>query len=409
MSTRDQQLAVTSTTRPGPDFRLSCVHCGWDTGPAFLLRCPRCAGALDPVLDLTGAARRDHHEPERAYLDFLPVVAEDLPDTGLSVATPCRPAPRLGAAIGVPGLWVKDESRQPTGTTKDRFAAVVTAVFRRFGIKEWVASSTGNSSTALARAVRRDGSVRAHFFCGRDFVADHRMEVDEHVSLTVVDGGYAQASNTAQRFAADHGLTWEGGFFNWARREGLKLTYLEAYDAMRAAGHEPDVVVQAISSGMGMMAAHKGATEYQRIGALTRTPRFVMVQQDTCAPMARAWHAGRAELTHADVVERPTGLARAILLGDGRVTYPYMRDIARDSGGAIVRVSQADLVQARTMLAELEGLDVCYSSAATIAALRAEAALGKITSHEVALANLTGRHRAAPMGTSRITGTGDRA
>lgn len=388
------------TTDPD-DFRLSCVRCGWHCRPEFRLRCPECAAALEAVLDLTGAARRAHGRPEFAYLDFLPVDAADLAEIGLSVATPCRPAPRLGAAIGVPELWVKDESRQPTGTTKDRFAAVVMAVFRRFGITEWVAASTGNSTTALARAVPRDGTVRAHFFCGRDFVADHRVKVDQHVSLTVVDGSYAAAGGAAQRFATERGLTWEGGFFNWARREGLKLAYLEAYDALRAGGREPDMVVQAISSGMGMMAAYKGTGEYLRTGALSRAPRFLMVQQDTCAPMARAWREGRAELTDADVVARPAGLARAILLGDGRATYPYMRDIARDSGGAIVSVSQADLVEASAMLAELEGLDVCHSSAATVAALRAEADLGRIAPHEVALVNLTGRHRA---GTTTVAG-----
>ena len=391
------QRRTTDRAREGKGaggFRLSCVSCDWHTGPEFRLRCPECSGALDAVLDLTGAAKRAHDRPELAYLDFLPIDEEDLAGIEPSVTTPCRPAPRLGAAIGVPGLWVKDESRQPTGTTKDRFAAVVMAVFRRFGITEWVASSTGNSSTALARAVRRDGTIRAHFFCGRDFVADHRVELDEHVSLTVVDGSYAAASGAAQRFAAERGLTWEGGFFNWARREGLKLAYLEAYDALRAAGREPDIVVQAISSGMGVMAAHKGTGEYLSTGALSRAPRFLMVQQDTCAPMARAWREGRAELTDADVVARPEGLARAILLGDGRATYPYMRDIARDSGGAIVSVSQADLVAAKAMLAELEGLDVCHSSAATVAALRAEAALGRIAPHEVALVNLTGRHHA---------------
>jgi threonine synthase len=397
---------------PG-DFRLACVRCGWDTAPEFRLRCPECSGALDAVLDLTGARRRDHDRPELAYLDFLPIDEDDLADTRLSVATPCRPTPRLGAAIGVPELWVKDESRQPTGTTKDRFAAVVMAVFRRFGITEWAAASTGNSTTALARAVRRDGTVRAHFFCGRDFVGDHRVEVDEHVSLTVVNGSYAAASGAAQRFAAEHGVTWEGGFFNWARREGLKLAYLEAYDGMRAAGREPDVVVQAISSGMGLMAAHKGTREYLRTGALSRAPRFLMVQQDTCAPMAQAWREGRAELTDADVVARPEGLARAILLGDGRATYPYMRDIAWDSGGSIVSVGQADLVAAREMLAELEGLDVCHSAAATVAALRAEAAHGRIAPHEVALVNLTGRHSAAPgpipIDTDRTTAAGGHA
>ncbi|MGW7446227.1 threonine synthase [Kitasatospora sp. NPDC054795] len=342
------------------------------------------------MMNLENVTERDGDRPELTYLDFLPVESEHLLDAGISVRTPCRPASRLGAVIGLPRLWVKDESQQPTGTTKDRLASVVLAVFRQFGIKEFVASSTGNSSTALARAVRRDHSMRAHFFCGRDFTGDHDIETGDRVSLTVVDGNYAQATRAAQEFAARKGLVWEGGFFNWARREGLKLTYLEAFDAM---DDKPDVVVQAISSGMGMMAARKGVAEYLACGRLTSSPRFVMVQQDTCAPMAVAWREGRAELTEDDVIEHPTGLARAILLGDGRATYPYMRDIATESGGSIVSVSQDELVQARTMLRELEGLDVCHSSAATIAALRNEAAARRITPDQVVLVNLTGRER----------------
>ncbi|MEV6580863.1 pyridoxal-phosphate dependent enzyme [Streptomyces sp. NPDC051582] len=373
-----------------PKYRLSCIDCGWESDPEFRLRCPRCSGALDPRINLEHATERDSGRPELAYLDFLPVESEHFLDADISLRTPCRPAPHLGAAIGLPHLWVKDESRQPTGTTKDRLASVVLAVFRQFGINEFVASSTGNSSTALARAVQRDPSMRAHFFCGRDFTGDHDIETGDRVSLTVVDGNYAQASQVAKEFAARNGLVWEGGFFNWARREGLKLTYLEAFDAM---DDKPDVVVQAISSGMGMMAVRKGVAEYLACGRLASAPRLLMVQQDTCAPMAAAWSEGRAELTEDDVIERPTGLARAILLGDGRATYPYMRDIAAESGGAIVSVSQDELVQARTMLRELEGLDVCHSSAATIAALRNEAAARRITPDEVVLVNLTGRER----------------
>ncbi|MDN0197608.1 pyridoxal-phosphate dependent enzyme [Streptomyces sp. S.PNR 29] len=371
-------------------FHLACIDCGWSCEPEFRQRCPECRGALESRLDLRNARPRGSDQPELAYLDFLPVVSPDFLDPGLSVRTPCRPAPDLGAAIGLPNLWLKDESRQPTGTTKDRLASVVLAVFRQLGIKEWVASSTGNSSTALARAVLRDQSMRAHFFCGRDFVEDHRVELGDQVSLTVVDGSYSDASRAAQKFAAERQIAWEGGFFNWARREGLKVAYLEAFDAMES---EPDVVVQAISSGMGMMAAHKGAQEYLATGRITSMPRFLMVQQDTCAPMAKAWQDGRAQLTDSDVINRPEGLARAILLGDGRASYPYMRAIVRATGGSIVSVSQREMVEARRMLRELEGMEVCYSAAATIAALRVEAKAQRITAGQVVLANLTGRMR----------------
>jgi threonine synthase len=374
-----------------PKFVLECLRCGRPHEARFQLRCQGCAGALDARLDLAEATVRAADEPELRYLDFIPVASAAFLDPGISRATACRPAPRLGAAIGVPNLWVKDESAQPTGTVKDRLAAVVLAVFRQFGIKDWVASSTGNSANALARAVARDTDMHARFFCGADFITEHDLPSSPQIDVTVVDGSYAEAGHAAQRHAAERGLVWEGGFFNWARREGLKLGYLESFDAMPTT---PDVVVQAVSSGMGMLAAHKAAVEYLRLGRLTAMPRMLMVQQDTCAPMARAWSEGRAELGDQDVIARPAGLAKAILLGDARAGYPYVYRIAEETEGAIVEAGQAELARAQAQLRELEGLTVCHSSAATIAAIARQAALGTITREHTVLAVLTGRARA---------------
>ncbi|MBV1855860.1 threonine synthase [Catellatospora tritici] len=355
-----------------------------------MYRCPECAGALEPRYALTGMVRHDHPDPEQVYFDLLPLTSRDFLDSGVTVRTPCRPAPRLGEAIGVPGLWIKDESQQPTRTTKDRLASLVTAVLRQFGVKEFVGSSTGNSSTALARAVRMDPTMQAWFFCGKDFVANHDIPDDSRTVLTVVDGSYVDATAEARRYAAAEDIHLDAGFFNWARREGLKLAYLEAFDAM---DRTPDVVVQAVSSGMGMLAAHKGAREYLAMGELSHMPAFLMVQEESCAPAARGWQEGRTELSDVHRIENPRGLATAILLGDGAPYYRYLHSIAADTGGAIVSAARPDLVTARRMLSELEGIDVCYASAAAIAGVRDRAAAGLIRPDETVLVNLTGRSR----------------
>jgi threonine synthase len=370
-------------------YQLECPRCRWRSDPELIFRCPSCAGALESRTDLDQATIRSSDQPEVTYFDLLPLDSLDHLDEGIAHATPCRPAPALGRHIGVPQLWIKDETRQPTGSTKDRLAAIVLAVFRQFGVAEFVTSSTGNTAVALARAVHRDGTMRAHFFGGTDFSGEWGIERGDRVHLHRVDGSYAEASRRAQEFAERHGLFWEGGFFNWARREGLKLAYLESLDAMPVT---PTVVVQAISSGMGMMAAHKGLTEYRRMGRLSVLPRLLMVQQDTCAPMADAWRDGRTVLTDDDVIANPRGLARAILLGDGRATYPYLHRIATDTGGSIVAVPQQAMVEARNWLHEHEGIEACHSSAATVAAVEREARADRLDADDIVLINLTGRH-----------------
>jgi threonine synthase len=371
-------------------YRLECVVCGWSGSPEPRFRCPSCGGLIEAQINLDAADVLPTTEPELTYFDLLPLESEDLLEPGTSTATPCLPATRLGPALGLSQLWMKDESRQPTGSTKDRLASVVLAVFLQFGIAEFVCASTGNTAIALARATARSGRMRGYFFCGTGSSGCELIDQSGGNSLTVVDGSYGDAIAASKAFAREHGILAEDGFFNWARREGLKLAYLEAFDEMPVA---PDVVVQAISSGMGVMAARKAAREYLDLGRLARLPRFLMVQQDTCAPMADAWRDGRSELTGDDVVVNPCGLATAILLGDARASYGYMRDLAETSDGAILAVSQADLVEARQMLLGLEGLDVCYSAAAAVAAVRNEAASGRIGRDDVVLVNLTGRPR----------------
>jgi len=109
--------------------------------------------------------------------------------------------------------------------------------------------------------------------------------------------------------------------------------------------------------------------------------------------MARAWSEHRPILEKDDVIESPQGIATAILLGDARSSYPYLYKIAESTNGAIVSVSQQELIEARTMLQGLEGLNVCYSSAATVAAVKNEVAAGSIDKDSVVLVNLTGALR----------------
>jgi threonine synthase len=370
-------------------YRLVCPACAWTTEPELRYRCPDCGTALETGMDLRQAAPRDAEQPEVAFADYLPLSGSVAP-WAASVRTPCRRADRLGEHLGMSALWIKDETVQPTGSTKDRLASVMVAVLREFGVTEFVASSTGNTALALARTVSLDGSMTAHFFCprGAPTVADTRHWAGNVLHL--VDGDYADTIAAAVRFADESGLVLDGGFFNWARREGLKVAYLEAFVQMP---REPDVVVQAISSGMGMMAARRAVCDLQASGHMVRTPRLVMVQQDTCAPMVRGWKRGARELDNTDVVVDPDGLATAILLGDARASYPYMREIASATGGDIVSVTRADMVEAGEMLRETEAVDACYSSSAVVAAIRNLCRAGKVSTAATVLLHLTGRAR----------------
>ena len=379
--------------------RLHCGHCGRDYPLQFHPRCDACHSLLDPAYRLDAATIVPNGRPAERYFDLLPfehlASTVDLDEGN----TPCRHAQTLGEHVGLSRLYLKDETPNPTRTTKDRMASCVLSFFRELGIREFVATSTGNSSTALAYGVQRASEMQVHLFCGREFAPRNAYCDHPRVHMHVVEGDAVHSEVMARKFAQEHGLTFEGGFFNVARREGLKLAYLEAFDAL--APDEPDVVVQAVSSGMGLYGGYRGMREYQQLGRLQKTPRFVCAQQETCAPMVQAWSEGSPVIQPRHIIQNPRGLAEAILRGDPTQSYPYMYELVRATQGCFVAASQTEIQTARHLLYDMTGIDGCYSSATALAAAITLRQRGWIAQDEIVMVNLTGGNRSmSPVSTA---------
>ena len=136
-------------------IRLRCGRCGRDYPMQFRPRCEDCNGLLDPVYDLDTATIVPAERPAERYFDLLPF--EHL-DSAIDLGegnTPCRQAHALGECVGLRRLYLKNETVNPTRTTKDRMASCVLSFFQELGVREFVATSTGNSSTALAYGVQQ--------------------------------------------------------------------------------------------------------------------------------------------------------------------------------------------------------------------------------------------------------------
>ncbi|MGW4210329.1 threonine synthase [Lentzea sp. NPDC004789] len=371
-------------------FRWSCLRCGRTEPDLTCLRCRHCAGGIDAVYDLDRVVLRRGVRSLHRYGDLLPLQEPENAAWLGEGDTPCVHAEALGRRLGAEALFLKVEGQNPSRSTKDRIAAVGLARMIELGITETVVSSTGNSSTAYALAAQMVDRVTVHVFVGEEFLS--RLSYPDHprVRTWVVSGGFGAAERAALEFARDSGVPAEGGFFNPARRDGLKLAYLEAFEQMPVA---PRFVFQAVSSGMGLVGGHKGAHEFHRLGLLPRVPSFVAVQQSTCAPMASAWAAGRAEIVPDDVVCEPRGIAEAILRGDPTASYPYVAQLCRDSGGRVVAVTEEEIRAVRRALLDDEGLSVCAASAASLAGAARMLRDGLIAPGEPVLVNLTGADR----------------
>lgn len=376
----------------GKFMQLACIVCCGEIADPTLIRCPDCGGATDVIYDLDRFEVEPSTSPNvlHRYFSLLPFQLRESAFWLGEGNTPCFEVPALAAALGVGRLFFKDESANPTRTTKDRIASVGLSRFAELGIRRLSLSSTGNSSTAYARGVQLVSGFSLDIFVGRDFV--ERLNYSDHPAVTthVVDGDFVTAASVGQRYASRNGGYWEGGFFNLSRREGLKLAYLEAFDAMPV---QPDHVFQAVSSGMGLMGAYKGAIEYRSLGRLDRVPSFVAVQQESCSPMARAFSEQAEAIAERHIVNEPKGIAYAILRGNPSGSYPYIRDLCLRSGGSIEAVSEPEIRKAHRMLWETVGMQYCFASAAAFAGAIKVADSGRLTAESVLLVNLTGANR----------------
>ncbi len=313
---------------------LACRNCGTPEalGPSYV--CAACFGPLEVAYDLD-EVRRQVTPADIAtrrpgiwrYLELLPVDAA--PERGLAVgSTPLIAASRLGESIGVDGLLIKDDTRNPTLSFKDRAVAIAAARLRGFGLEALGCASTGNLAGATAAAAAAIG-VPAFVFVPAD-LEPAKIEHALAYGATVVrvDGTYDDVNRLCLEVADE--LPW--GLVNVNLRpfyaEGSKTL---GYEIAEDLGWRlPDVIVAPIASGAMITRLARSFEELVELGWVApKAVRFVGGQAAGCSPVATAFAAGRADI---EPVRTPDTIVRSLAIGnpaDGR----YAIELARAIGG----------------------------------------------------------------------------
>src|SRR3989344_453582 len=370
-------------------YKIKCIDCGFICNDEFLISCPKCGGMVDIIYNFDRVKINNSKNPNIKYFDFLPIKDKNNLVEVTNIITPLVHARNIGKKIGFNNLFLKNETIHPTKTTKDRMASVALSYFKELGVEEFVIASTGNSAISYIKGASLT-KAKIHVFLGKIFFEQLNIKESENIIIHVVDNDFVEAGKEAKKFAQENNLVFEGGAFNPARREGLKLTYLEAFDQLKS---RPDYIFQAVSSGMGIMGAYKGVKEDLQIGKLKKMPKIVCCQQESCNPMIRAWKDNSPIIKEKYIITNPKGLARAILRGDPTKTYPYLYKIVTESEGCFIDANNEEIMEA-IELAKLENLNICFAAAVALASAVKMIKNKKIESHEKILVNITGGERA---------------
>jgi threonine synthase len=307
------------------------------------------------------------------WRELLPVERdEDVVSLG-ETATPLVPLAALGREAGARAPLVKDEGRLPTGSFKARGITVAVSMAKAFRLTRIAMPTNGNAGAALAAYGARAG-MAITLFCPADTPAVNLAEMAAHgAEVRRIDG----LIDDCGRLVAEG--TARGEWFDMAtlkepyRLEGKKVMGLEL--AEQLGWRLPDAIFYPTGGGTGLIGMWKAFAELEAIGFIgPERPRMFAIQAEGCAPIVRAFergedHAGRWDdaRTAAAGIRVPKAIGDFLILG-----------AVRDSGGAALAVSEAEIAAAVADSARQDGLLLCPEGGATLAGWRKALASGLV-------------------------------
>jgi len=351
-----------------------CPACAttYDIRPGRYL-CDVCAARQQKERPLAGVLEVEwdgewHGTPGYASAIPLPVEGRWFPPIPVG-ATPLWAPQRLRQEFAAPGLWLKDDTCNPSGSFKDRASCLVAAFARQHGVDEIVLASTGNAASSMA-AVGAAAGLRIKVFLPARAPLAKRIQVLQYgAELVAVDGTYDQAFDLSLEYSTRTGALSRNTAYNPLTIEGKKTVAFEMLaDLTRAGAGAPDHVFVPTGDGVILAGVYRGFENLLRLGRLTKMPTLWACQAEGSSAIARAYAAALAA---------PGGDAFANVVASATLADSISVDVPRNGahalaklmkyGGRVVTVSDTEILAAQKKLASSSGLFAEPSSSAAFA------------------------------------------
>ncbi len=343
---------------------LRCTDCHTIYSKAEIVqRCSKCNGLLDTIInpEILAEISKDNldHTPSMwRFRDFLPVNPGYRIISAGEGNTPLR---KLNSFKG--NAWVKDETRNPTGTFKDRGASSAVTALSALGVKDLALASEGNAGCSFA-LYSQIANIGCTVFLPRD-ANPAKIELSRKLGATVtpVEGSIADAGRRAEAMVKTGGEYNASTALNPFRHDGKGTMALEICEQM--GWQSPDWVVYPIGGGVGLIGMWKMFGLLQKIGWVDETPRFVGVQGSGCAPIVKAYNSKNEDI---EEWKDPRTIAMGLRIPKPTAGKWILRCL-RESKGLALSVTDDEIRRSMDTAIRDEGLLLEPSSAATIAAL----------------------------------------
>jgi len=359
-----------------------CFACEETQAPDFSgWVCPKCGGNLDVLND------------NDTVLEQLRQSPFDTPRLPLRIGrTPLYAAERLGQSIGLRNLFLKDDTVNPSASSKDRASA--TAVLRALdmGVDTIAVASTGNAGSSLACVAAAAGINAVVFVPESAPVAKLTQALSFGATVLAVRGNYDDAFDLCLAASDEFGWFNRSTGFNPFTREGKKICAWEIWASLD--GRVPDRVVVPTGDGNILSAMWKGWRELQDVGLIDRLPKIDCAQSSGSDAITRTvqkvrnqasvdWSTVKLEAVDADTI------ADSIAVDLPRDGLAAVRAIV-ESGGCAVAVPDNEILGAIPEMASLSGIFPEPAAASPWAAVKRMVKERKLANDELVVCLVSG-------------------
>lgn len=350
-----------------------CSLCGTEYTPTEVAyTCPKDGGNLDVALDYDSIKTKYQPEDLRSrndpslwrYLPLLPVGEPEGNSTPLHAAggTPIFKLTSVAKKHGLQNLWLKDESRNPTASFKDRASAIVVVRAREIGAEIVVTASTGNAGAALAGMSAAAGQKAIIFAPKSAPQAKVAQLLIFGAKVILVDGTYDDAFDLTIKCADEFGWYCRNTGYNPFTAEGKKTAAFEIWEWWQDShakwhdevgeglDHPPLTIFVSVGDGNIISGIHKGFKDLVQLGWMPRVPRIIGVQAEGSAAISNAFHANTETIQPVAA----NTIADSISVALPRDGVRAVRAV-KETGGTYVNVSDEEILKA---IAELGSIGV---------------------------------------------------
>jgi threonine synthase len=342
-------------------FYYECSECGqrFEILPERMV-CSVCSAEQKPNEPLRGILEvgiEGHVTPDFNVFDLLPVEKRYFPPIPVG-NTPLWAPTNLRRVTGLPNLFLKDDSLNPTGSLKDRASFLVAAFAVREGISDVVVASTGNAASSMA-GVGAAASLNIRIFIPASAPPAKRVQSLQYgAHVVLVEGNYDMAYDQSMEYTRAHGGLSRNTAYNPLTIDGKKTAALEIY---RQLGRVPDYMFVPTGDGVILGGVYKGFRDLLHTGVSERMPVLYAVQAAGSCSISRAFTEGDFDPSY-----RSRTVADSIAVDIPKNGYHALKYL-RMYGGRCVVVTDDSILEAQKLLASTSGLFAEPAASASLA------------------------------------------